>query len=330
MSIEEQFNAAVKVIRSLPKNGSFQPSPELKLTFYAYFKQATDGPNETKKPPFYDVVNRYKWEAWKKLGETPKQEAMTFYVEELKKVIETLSLNEEVSDFLDILGPFYEFLPEEVTSKSGPNKASPGKLAPGLQETMDDQVQTNGLTCFNTYDSDGDEFSDTMDCTMPQSDTIPVILQNGHIANHFVRGESTSTHPNCRPGDGRAALDTKDISGSGPKLSGDSSGPALSSNVCKYNLAVSTSGDTLGFNEQLTMAVFRLQHSLDQVVTRIDTLESVLSRPPKRGDQERSAPASGLSKWLFPELSGRTSAIVIAWPLIVFFLINYVKQIRKK
>lgn len=66
--------------------GAFQPSNELKLRFYAFFKQATDGPNETKKPPFYDVINRYKWDAWKHCGSMSKAEAMNYYVEELKKV----------------------------------------------------------------------------------------------------------------------------------------------------------------------------------------------------------------------------------------------------
>lgn len=67
--------------------GKFQASDELKLKFYAYYKQATEGPNTQPKPAFYDVVGRYKWDAWKKLGEMPREEAMINYVEELKKVI---------------------------------------------------------------------------------------------------------------------------------------------------------------------------------------------------------------------------------------------------
>lgn len=41
------------------------------------------------------------------------------------KVIETCSMNEEVGDFLDILGPFYEFLPEKE------NDSKQSKLANG-------------------------------------------------------------------------------------------------------------------------------------------------------------------------------------------------------
>lgn len=56
------------------------------LRFYAYFKQATEGPNTAPKPAFWEVVKKAKWDAWTKLGNMPKEEAMTNYVEELKKV----------------------------------------------------------------------------------------------------------------------------------------------------------------------------------------------------------------------------------------------------
>ncbi|CAG9573332.1 unnamed protein product [Danaus chrysippus] len=86
MSLEEKFRAAVNVIRSLPKSGSYQPSNELMLRFYSYFKQATEGPCLKDKPGFWDVVNRAKWEAWNKLGDMTKDEAMQAYVNELHKV----------------------------------------------------------------------------------------------------------------------------------------------------------------------------------------------------------------------------------------------------
>lgn len=86
MSVEEQFNAAVNVIQNLPKNGSFQPSDQMKLKFYALFKQAKEGPNTTPKPSFYEIVARYKWEAWAKLDQMPKETAMKSYVNELKQV----------------------------------------------------------------------------------------------------------------------------------------------------------------------------------------------------------------------------------------------------
>lgn len=131
-----------------------------------------------------------------------------------------------------------------------------------------------------------------------------------------------------------------------------------STNSCaiSYGNSGSSTDHSLGFNEQLTMAVFKLQHSLDRVVNRIDALESVLTLQSVRETQiasiraiellidsltdylfsqkclekDRSTRAGAISKWLFPELSGRTTAFVIAWPLVLFLALHYVKQIRKK
>lgn len=66
--------------------GAYQPSNDLLLRFYAYYKQATIGPNNQSKPSFWDVVNRTKWQAWHHLGDMPKETAMQEYVNELKKV----------------------------------------------------------------------------------------------------------------------------------------------------------------------------------------------------------------------------------------------------
>lgn len=90
MTTEEKFNAAVEVIRGLPKNGSFQPSHDLQLKFYAFYKQATQGSVaecKVPKPRFWDLVGNAKWDAWMKLGDMSKNEAMEKYVEELVKVV---------------------------------------------------------------------------------------------------------------------------------------------------------------------------------------------------------------------------------------------------
>lgn len=59
---------------------------ETKLVFYALFKQITEGENKTKAPSKLKVVEKYKWDAWKKLGKISKAEAMKKYVEELSKI----------------------------------------------------------------------------------------------------------------------------------------------------------------------------------------------------------------------------------------------------
>jgi len=41
--------------------GSFQPSHAMMLTFYALYKQATNGPCTHSQPYMWDVVGRAKW-----------------------------------------------------------------------------------------------------------------------------------------------------------------------------------------------------------------------------------------------------------------------------
>ncbi|KAL6421295.1 hypothetical protein ACFW04_011892 [Cataglyphis niger] len=113
MSAEEKFNAAVNVIKNLPKNGAYQPSNEIMLRFYSYYKQATEGPCQQAKPAFWEVVKKAKWDAWSRLGNMSRMEAMNNYVEELTKIVETMSYTDNVANFLGSLDSFYESIPAE-------------------------------------------------------------------------------------------------------------------------------------------------------------------------------------------------------------------------
>lgn len=114
-----RFEAAVKVIQSLPKNGSFQPSNEMMLKFYSFYKQATQGPCNSPRPGFWDPIGRYKWDAWSALGNMPKEEAMIAYVEEMKKILETVPMTDKVEELLHVIGPFYEFVDDKKKKGSG-------------------------------------------------------------------------------------------------------------------------------------------------------------------------------------------------------------------
>ncbi|XP_055464506.1 acyl-CoA-binding domain-containing protein 5 isoform X1 [Psammomys obesus] len=115
---ETRFEAAVKVIQSLPKNGSFQPTNEMMLKFYSFYKQATEGPCKLSRPGFWDPIGRYKWDAWSSLGDMTKEEAMIAYVEEMKKIIETMPMTEKVEELLHVIGPFYEIVEDKKNAKS--------------------------------------------------------------------------------------------------------------------------------------------------------------------------------------------------------------------
>jgi acyl-CoA-binding protein len=111
---EAEFRAAVKLICDLPNDGqcyyfsllnighvnssSFHfhaglfdiPTSQM-LRFYVYFMQATKGPCTQPKPHFWQLIEKVKWNAWKKLGNMSKEEAMTKLVELVKQVCFVLS-----------------------------------------------------------------------------------------------------------------------------------------------------------------------------------------------------------------------------------------------
>merc|ERR1719285_1446489 len=113
VELDTKFRAAVRVIQGLPTEGSFQPSLEMKLNFYAYRKQALEGPCKETRPSFWDGVARAKYDAWCRLGEMDKDEAKEGYVDTLKQIIETMNFTEDVENFIEALGPFYEYVDED-------------------------------------------------------------------------------------------------------------------------------------------------------------------------------------------------------------------------
>ncbi|XP_013177340.1 PREDICTED: acyl-CoA-binding domain-containing protein 5 [Papilio xuthus] len=193
MSIEEKFNAAVNVIRSLPKSGSYQPSNELMLRFYSFFKQATEGPCDKPKPGFWDVVNRAKWESWNKLGNMTKDEAMQAYVDELHKIVETMSYNSDVASFLSLeeddpscLSNDLELIAGDVLSRvrSVHNTPIGSRSVSGASSPI-----RSASPPRNRHDSD-DEFIDTVDS---DPETQPAAhaprLSNGHA--HQITSQLT-------------------------------------------------------------------------------------------------------------------------------------------
>jgi len=55
-------------------------SNEVKLAFYAYYKQITVGPNKTKAPSRLNFVARAKWDAWSKLKKMSPAKAKREYI----------------------------------------------------------------------------------------------------------------------------------------------------------------------------------------------------------------------------------------------------------
>ncbi|XP_055843509.1 acyl-CoA-binding domain-containing protein 5 isoform X5 [Episyrphus balteatus] len=191
--------------------GSYQPSNAMMLSFYGYFKQATIGPCKQKKPQFWDVVRKAKWDAWSSLGDLPKERAMQLYVDELRKIIETMSYTENVANFMGSVSELESINLDDLeavapgimkVAQSHPNSPFSSRCnspQPGL--TANGEIHQNGHANGSggesetdtymiskshhsqTVDQSDDEYTDTVETPSELSD-LP-ILENGsnHRAN---------------------------------------------------------------------------------------------------------------------------------------------------
>ncbi|HLV77871.1 MAG TPA: acyl-CoA-binding protein [Marinobacter sp.] len=80
--VKAQFDEAVNFIQTA--EGDFKPSNEMKLEFYALYKQATEGDVSGKRPGMMDFVGRAKYDAWEKLKGMSGEEAMQQYINKLE------------------------------------------------------------------------------------------------------------------------------------------------------------------------------------------------------------------------------------------------------
>lgn len=84
--LQKQFEQALEKVRTAPDDGAFKPSNEYKLRMYALYRQATDGDVAGKKPGMFDVIGRYKYQAWKTVKGMSRDTAMREYIAEVQKV----------------------------------------------------------------------------------------------------------------------------------------------------------------------------------------------------------------------------------------------------
>lgn len=80
--MESKFKQCVEDSKKLKDD----PGNEAKLKLYSLYKQASTGPNTTAKPGAFDIVGKYKWQAWANLGDKTKEEAMKEYVEYVEQL----------------------------------------------------------------------------------------------------------------------------------------------------------------------------------------------------------------------------------------------------
>lgn len=332
MSIEDRFNAAVNVIRGLPKNGPYQPSNDMLLNFYSLFKQATKGKCCERRPAFWDVVSRAKWDAWNRLGDMSKEVAMQKYVDELKKIVETMSYTENVANFMEYstsdqdsgvsISDLELVAPEAIQKvRSRPNSplasrdTSPARASPATPSPV---TVNAGQPLTNGYH--------------PSNVVKPAPLTNGYY--RYQNGGAGSGQSDMSDDE---YIDTVDDSESestfrpieSPSVHMSRSRLSQSSGVGDrevYHSITSTSTGGGAFNAdvaaQLTRAIERLNASVQQVNNRINVVEqSVASLRNAHQQQQVSQRLMAVKNfppwWPFEDISPRLLAFIILWPLIV-------------
>lgn len=344
MSIEERFNAAVNVIRGLPKNGPYQPSNEMLLTFYSLFKQATEGKCNVGRPALWNVVNRAKWDAWNRLGDMPREVAMQKYVDELKKIVETMSYTDNVANFLEYgngavngndssdsgvsLNDLEMVAPEAIQKvRSRPNSpiasrdTSPARSSPvpplqqqplvnGFHSPVPTKPLTNGYHHYQNGAGSGTQ-SDLSDDEY--IDTV----------------EDSETESTFRP------IVTSHVSRSRQVVVQNGSiNPAGSEQF--HSLGSVSSVGNPEVASQLARAIERLNASVQQVNQRINVVEQSVASLRAAAAQNQvavktssKASASYPPWWPFEEISPRLLALIILWPLVVGRMTVWLQQRRK-
>lgn len=352
MTTEDKFHAAVNVIRSLPKNGAYQPSNEVMLRFYSYYKQATEGPCQQPKPAFWDLVKKAKWDAWNRLGNMSTTEAMNNYVEELKKIVETMSYTDKVANFLGSLDTFYESVPQEdLELLVGPvlerMRSQPGSPLSGSplasRETSPHRVcnmtryiasslETSPASSNSVSplppDSDGEEeeFIDTVE-TAPersQKDTMKTSTSSQKISNGInVSNEAVSEPALVKESPSEMTNGYTNINGYMETAVADSKQDRSRQRNKRDEKS------NVDFFNQIAATMQNLQRDLDRITARVRSLEgqALQALAPK----VRQPTTTSYSKWWpLPECSPRLFTILILWPFVAQFLILYTQRYRQR
>ncbi|GAB0093872.1 acyl-CoA-binding domain-containing protein 5 [Sergentomyia squamirostris] len=312
--------------------GSYQPSNDMMLKFYSYYKQATLGPCTQSKPGFWDVVNRAKWQAWKHLGEMSREQAMTSYVEELKKIIETMSYTDNVANFMGSISELdginvddLEAVAPEAIKKvrSHPNSPFASREASPVRAPMNgvalQPALTNGnehlLTNGNHEYQNGhltelsdDEYIDTVE-DEPETLSARSLASVSSFGSQHVSRSKTSRKNLIRRSE-----------------AGRFSPP----NHAQMNgLVASSRGDHdeyLDVLNVLNSTVDRMSVDLQQVTNRINIMErSLLEVRYMQASRIRQYP----SWWPFEDISPNWFFFLVLWPFVAQKLVQIINNRRK-
>ncbi|OBS74062.1 hypothetical protein A6R68_15402 [Neotoma lepida] len=349
---ETRFEAAVKVIQSLPKNGSFQPTNEMMLKFYSFYKQATEGPCKLSRPGFWDPIGRYKWDAWSSLGDMTKEEAMIAYVEEMKKILETMPMTEKVEELLHVIDLGNVLVSSNAKAVNGKTESSDSGAESEEEEAQEefkgaeqsdsndrnDDHSEDASGIHLTSDSDSEVYCDSME-QFGQEEYYLGGDPSQHLENSGVCEDAQISPGNGSIGKMRMVA----VEGKGEVKRGGEDGrsnsgaphrekrggerhrmPHLSEGTQGRQVGSGGDGERWGsdrgsrgsLNEQIALVLIRLQEDMQNVLQRLHKLETLA--------------ASQRPSWWPFEMSPGALTFAILWPFIAQWLVHLYYQRRRR
>ncbi|KAJ7338495.1 hypothetical protein JRQ81_012392 [Phrynocephalus forsythii] len=186
---QEDFEKAKDQLKLLKQD----PGNEVKLRLYALFKQATEGPCNTKKPGMLDFVNKAKWDAWNSLGALPQNRARQKYIELVTGLVSAESSMAETPPGSQ---PGYETLQittkDNITTitlnrpkmKNAINTKMYKELLQALEEAAKDDSVITVLTGNGDYYCSGNDLNNFAD--VPQGGIEEKAKESGNMLKDFV------------------------------------------------------------------------------------------------------------------------------------------------
>jgi acyl-CoA-binding protein len=163
------------------------------LKFYGYYKQAVSGPCNTSRPSLFKVVERAKWDAWNSVKNLSKDEAMYNYIEEVKKIIETMPHNEHVQKLIEVIGPFFEYVNENEQLEEEQETEEDEEVATTTTINNDLNGSTylikSTTTMTESYDNIGKNMFDSFNSNN-NNKLIPVNGNNGHTNGDLAKSNN--------------------------------------------------------------------------------------------------------------------------------------------
>eukprot|EP00128_Syssomonas_multiformis_P001083 Colp12_sorted_trinity150504_noHs@13535 len=343
ISPERRFKNAVEVIQSLPKEGPFQPSNDQKLKFYGYYKQVTEGPCTAAKPSFWDVVGVKKWEAWNRLGNMPKEEAMELYVEELLKIIETMPHSDDVDRFMKSLNsgnPYNLVVETEETHEklSSPNispRPSP-PVSPSSKRVPEpaDIPQLPRQVSFSLppQANHGERRVSFSDEAL-YDERRDSVSDDEEVQKRYPASPAPAVAPSPMKSRaaGKVGVISYDDEGEEHEETEEEEEFLEASDFLQEREAETRKekGSALKSSTTVAATVARLQQELNDTVARITVLERAVAAPPPTTAAQLCRKKHAEGQGLFG-LTPAATAFVVAWPVVTALAFSYFSRPRHR